>query len=520
MDNRSYSGPQYDGVVTQPGAQQPQTVKIPEPNKGNAETFKKYALVSLIFSIVYTFCLYKNHSGITYPFFMAITLGLLYVIRKKDGLTLLSSRNERKLLGYFYIVALMALSIHRCLTTSWSLLFLDALAIWLLFFSYVLYLYVDTTGWDILSWIEGLVCSVVLPISHSLQPFADYNNWMKNRNGEMDSKKKQNLKAVFIGVLCSIPLLIVVISLLCSADAMFSELLDTIAESIHLPDNIWDIFGILITLIVSFWAAYLVPDVLSRGEVKVSTRGEGKENPIIAITITGILGVVYLAFCVIQVLYLFTGSMSLPSGYTYAEYAHEGFYQLLAVCLINLALVSVCNRLFKSSKVLTGILVAIAGFTYIMIASSAMRMLLYIGVYHLTFLRMFVLWFLGVLCLWLAFLMVSLFNKNFPVFRACMVAISIAYVGFAFANPEYRIAKYDLDAAGIKVDEYQSVQDYILSGLSTDAVPALVDDEDTLHQYRLRMISQERYEGEKHDSIRTYNISYARAQKYFKLDKK
>ena len=37
------------------------------------------------------------------------------------------------------------------------------------------------------------------------------------------------------------------------------------------------------------------------------------------------LTAVYAVFCVIQVLYLFTGGLSLPEGYTYAEYARSGY---------------------------------------------------------------------------------------------------------------------------------------------------------------------------------------------------
>ena len=37
--------------------------------------------------------------------------------------------------------------------------------------------------------------------------------------------------------------------------------------------------------------------------------------------------------------YLFGGLMQLPSGYTYARYAREGFFQLLFVCILNVIIV-------------------------------------------------------------------------------------------------------------------------------------------------------------------------------------
>ncbi len=527
MDN-AYNGPQYSEAEIRKMVKETvphvETVVI-EEKKGNALAFKKYGLIAVLFSIVYTFCLYKNHSGITYPFFMLITLGLLYYLRKKDGLSLINSRNGSRALGIFHVASLMLISIHKCLSTSWALLSLDAIAIFLLFFSFVLYLYVDTTGWDIAAWFAGIFLSIVTPVPHILNPFFDLSDWTRSRKGSIDESKKQTISAVFIGAICAIPVLSIVVVLLSSADIVFNRLLEKIGESIHLPDNFGDIVGIICTLLVAFLAAYLIPYVLEKGEVNIKARGEGKGNPVMAITFASIIGAVYLVFCLIQVVFLFTGSMKLPAGYTYAQYAHEGFYQLLTVCLINVVMVSVCSREFKKSKVLNVVLFVIGACTYIMIASAVVRMLMYIQVYNLTFLRLFVLWFLAVLCLWLAFLLVAVLNKDFPVFKACMIAITVAYIGFVFANPDYQIAKYDLLAVehssknqkNAKIDEYDSVTDYILNNLSTDAAPALVDDKQLLHRFDLYITSTYKYSQRKqYNDIRHFNYSYYRAQQLFK----
>ena len=91
--------------------------------------------------------------------------------------------------------------------------------------------------------------------------------------------------------------------------------------------------------------------------------------------------------------------MRLPEGYTYSSYARQGFFQLLAVCIINLIIVLVCLGFFRESRVLKGILTVISLCTYIMVASSAYRMILYIQICQLTFLRIIVLWALAVTAL-------------------------------------------------------------------------------------------------------------------------
>lgn len=52
---------------------------------------------------------------------------------------------------------------------------------------------------------------------------------------------------------------------------------------------------------------------------------------------------VYALFCAVQVRFLFAGlltdgSIALPDGLTYSEYARSGFFQLLAVTAINVTL--------------------------------------------------------------------------------------------------------------------------------------------------------------------------------------
>ena len=94
----------------------------------------------------------------------------------------------------------------------------------------------------------------------------------------------------------------------------------------------------------------------------------------IGITVAATISVVYVFFCFIQIVYLFGGLMQLPSGYTYARYAREGFFQLLFVCILNVIIVLLGSGLFRKNKILNAFLILITLCTYIMIASSAYRM--------------------------------------------------------------------------------------------------------------------------------------------------
>ena len=142
MDTNTNQSSQYNynqqPVAPQPvnpqvaGSQMGNVVQMQPVARGNAEHFKKYGLLSLVFGLIYGFCLYNNHSSITYPIFMVCALVILKLIRARDGLSLITDCNGKRALGVFYVVSLLLLSVHRCLTTSFALNFLERCAIFLL----------------------------------------------------------------------------------------------------------------------------------------------------------------------------------------------------------------------------------------------------------------------------------------------------------------------------------------------------------------------------------------------------
>ena len=180
--------------------------------------------------------------------------------------------------------------------------------------------------------------------------------------------------------------------------------------------------------------------------------------------------VVYVIFCGIQILFLFTGGMLLPEGYTYAEYAHQGFFQLLFVCLFNLILVGVSMGVSDVNRVLKLLLLLCCGCTYIMLASSAFRMILYIRTYHLSFLRVLVLWFLAMLAVLLAGVVITVVQREFKLFRYCVAVVASFYLVFSFARVDALIAQYNVQQTGDDIS-YEDLQ--YLAGLSVDAVPVL-----------------------------------------------
>ena len=139
---------------------------------------------------------------------------------------------------------------------------------------------------------------------------------------------------------------------------------------------------------------------------------------------------------------------------------------------------------------LKGVLTVMSLCTFVMIASSAMRMLLYIWYYDLTFLRILVLWALALLAVLFLGVLASIYRESFPLFRYSMVVVTVLYLALSFSHPDFIIAYVNIGKAGspegTKVSQSEGVNagvsqaengyiDYwYLSGLSADAAPVLI----------------------------------------------
>ncbi len=442
---------------------------IPQPCAEEKEhrirNFQFFGMGSFLYALFYTFCLYHNASGITYPFFVGGTLFFFFSSLKKSGI---SAKKD----SVFYIVSLMLLGISTACTDADSIIIMNKTGIFVLSFVLMLHNFYSDDSWNLSTYILR-ICRLILGSVNIIgRPFSDLYLYL-NKRKETGSAKNSKVKYILLGLVISIPLVFFVILLLSSADVVFSSVMSSVFD-IDIPANL---FGICFTVLFAFFASYCIITYLGARNMKENVPDKRTGEPMLAITVTSVLSIIYLIFSGIQIVYLFFGNMELPYHYTYAEYAREGFFQLLFVCLMNLALVLICLGRFKENKILKTILTVISLCTYIMIASSAMRMIMYIRCYALTFLRIFVLWSLAVIFLLMTGVVISIYKERFPLFKYSMVLVTVLYLGLSFSHPDYWIAKYNI-ACIPNLNEWESYGDgYYLSRLSADAAPILLSEE-------------------------------------------
>ncbi len=416
--------------------------------------FPSFGIGCLIYSAFYAFCLYKNTSGITYPFFVIGTLCCFFFSMKKLGVPFKKD-------SVFYIAGIVLLGISNCFTASLPILFMNKCGILLLSLILMLHTIYNDRAWNFPRYFTAVFQTIGSFFCCLISPFSDMVSYFDAEKKEKPGKKSYFLPAL-IGIVIAIPLLFCMTLLLVGADAVFENMLFRLIKTL----NILEVIKILVVITVVFFSSYALLSALCRKDIKEKTEEKAGFDPVIAIVFTSLLSILYLVFSIVQILYLFIGNMKLPENYTYARYAREGFFQLLAVCVINLLLVLICLYLFRESKPLRVILAVICGCTFIMIFSSALRMIMYIDTYALTFLRLFVLWALAVIFLLMAGVTVFIFYSRFPLFLYGLAVVGICYTFLSFSKPDYLIAGYNL-ANGADYD--------YLSSLSADAAPAILD---------------------------------------------
>ncbi len=400
---------------------QKQDNEVTKKMKGN---FPFFGWGTLIYSCIYAFCMFQNGSGITFPFFIGVsfvflcfTLSKLEIALKKGSL--------------FYMISIMLLAISTFCTDDWRIINLNKTGIFLLIMSLLLNQFYDTTQWKLVKYVSAIGQTIVLFMGEFGRPFKDGIAYYRE-NG----LKNKKLWYSILGMVIAVPLLLIVVALLSTADAVFGQMTEKLIAMLKLGN----VVNIVFRIAFLFFCSYGLTAFLCERTIKEEAEHNRKGEPILAITITLLLSLVYLVFSGIQILGLFLGRMQLPEGYTYAMYAREGFFQLLAVSVLNLVIVLLCMNYFKESKILKIILTVMSLCTFVMIASSFMRMIIYIRYYYLTFLRIFVLWALVVLLLLFVGVIISIFKEKFPLFRYSIAVVTVLYLMLSFSHPDYIIA--------------------------------------------------------------------------------
>ncbi|MEW2416658.1 DUF4173 domain-containing protein [Streptomyces sp. NPDC046866] len=269
-------------------------------------------------------------------------------------------------------------------------------------------------------------------------------------------------------------LLVLFGALFASADAAFADLLSGLAPDVSVGDGpvrlvLFAVGAVLALALARTAAAPSRWDRIRPAPGKPRSRVEWA-LPLI------VLDLLFAGFNAVQLAVLFGGydKVLRSTGLTYAEYARQGFWQLLWATLLTLAVIALALRWAPRTgsgdrRLVRAVLGTLCVLTLVVVASALRRMDLYVEAYGLTRLRLSVaameLWLGAVIVLIMA---AGAFGARWLP-RAVAASAAATVLAFGLLSPDGMVAENNADrfhrTGKIDLAYFQS--------LSADAVPAL-----------------------------------------------
>lgn len=299
----------------------------------------------------------------------------------------------------------------------------------------------------------------------------DMDKFFEN-NKENQNNKSNNIKKVGKSLLIAIPVILIIIFLLSSADSVFESIFSSFTKSISKMleiKTINDLLGRL--LVIAFTFVYIAGFIIAfaRSEKQEETEEKTSGIKLSDLTIKMLLislNIIYLLFSLIQFKYLFINA-GRTADFDYATYARTGFFQLMFVSFINFALLHICKKNKENNKLLKIMLIV---FTIIIVISAAFRMHLYEQEYGYTYLRLFVYSILMTEILVLIPILARICGKKIDTFKSTIQIIIIMYVALNFINIDKIIARNNIDKYLADI-ENESIDYYYLKEITrTDSI--------------------------------------------------
>jgi len=296
--------------------------------------------------------------------------------------------------------------------------------------------------------------------------------WRGVRDRADDSRGR--VRTVVRTTAAAVVLLIVFGALFASADAAFADLLGSLTPDVSVGDSPWRVFLFALGLLGALAAAYSAAAPVRWDSVTVRP-GRARNRAEWALPLI-VLNLLFAAFIGLQLAVLLGGYDKVleETGLLPAEYARQGFWQLLWATLLTLLVIALALRWAprggpRDRILVRSVLGALCVLTLVVVASALRRMDLYVEAFGLTRLRISV----AAVELWLGVVLVLILAAG--VFgarllpRAIAVSAAVGVLAFGLVSPDGLIAEQN-------VQRYRSDRtidiDY-LKGLSADAVPAL-----------------------------------------------
>ncbi len=333
---------------------------------------------------------------------------------------------------------------------------------------------------------------------------------------------KQNMLPVLRGILISLPILLIFLLLFSSADLVFKHYVGSIF-AFHVSPSLIGHSLVILTVTAFFVGLYTL--LFTRPATEDYDQFQAPAARLGSIEATVVLSSVvtlFLLFVVIQLHYLFGGrsNIMIAGGYTYAEYARRGFFELIAVVVIAFLLLlalhtSTIRRTIRQQFLFIALCLVLVLEVGLVMLSAHRRLSLYEQAYGFTELRLyshlFIGWLVAAFGLLLAYITREQPQKLFA--RGMFISIILFLAVINLINPDAFVARENIQ----RFRSTGKLDVAYLGGLSADATPALSDLLNDQNQKLQKSVAHQLYVQQQLDrqsdhSWLAFNVSRHRAQ--------
>lgn len=299
--------------------------------------------------------------------------------------------------------------------------------------------------------IGKILASFLTPLSYISESITKLADTIEEKLKINVSSNKQNkTKKIIKAVLITIPMVLIIIILLSSADEVFANIFKSFLKNIiniFSSINISTAFVKLICIVLAFlyFIGLFYYICIKYEKVEEIVEDEKYDNFTIKMILIS-LNIVYLVFCYIQIKSLFM----VNTTFNYAYYARQGFFQLMLVSIINLITILIAKKREnpnedKSNKCINYMSLLMIIFTFIIVISAAIRMYFYESAYGYTLLRLLVYCILFTESILFIPTILYILDKKINLPKCYFTIIIIIYVCMNFANFDNIIANRNVN---------------------------------------------------------------------------
>ena len=283
-----------------------------------------------------------------------------------------------------------------------------------------------------------------------------------------ENGEKKAIGKALLGLACSLPIVAIVLPLLLESDYAFKGMMDNLFA---------DAAGTIFKSIFGIGLAFpLISYGLSLKHKRTFTLGESRFGGIEGVYILSflsVISVVYLLYLFSQLAYFFSAFQGfLPEGdITVAQYARKGFFEMCVIAVINLALViaAMCLAKKKDGKVghpIKAVCSFISLFTLVIIATAISKMVLYIGSFGMTVLRLTTSAFMVFLAVVFLALIGRIYIRRINAVKTALITAAVILLALGVCNVNAVCARYN----------YEAWQNGTLEEIDVDAMNDLGDE--------------------------------------------